>query len=238
MLALSRRGEERLVSTASAAAPAARWTGQRDLDRTLEAVAGWRLVLLEAKTKGPIGDTWTITADRDHITRHLRSGGNVGLVTHEDTGVAVLDPDKLPPWADMIDALGQPASAWVETASGRLHYYVAWQPDLPAKLRWDGQIIGEIQRGPGLQQVVIPPSIVAARPYQWLVDPAQEPLQPLPGLWRADRPEAGGRTGRGSGEGWASSPWIQSRLPGGGSGSRPHPHPAARRGGIGRPGRR
>ena len=58
----------------------------------------------------------------------------------------------------MIDTLGQPALPWMVTGRGRLHDPVVWEPNLPAKLEWKGEVIGEIQRGPGQQQVVLPPS--------------------------------------------------------------------------------
>jgi hypothetical protein len=61
------------------------------------------------------------------------------------------------------------------------------EPDLSAKLEWDDVKIGEIQRGPGQQQVVIPPSVHpdTGRRYQWIVDPITQPIAPLPGEWRA-----------------------------------------------------
>src|SRR5262245_35398727 len=133
-----------------------------DAERTLDAIRtrGWHVVLLGHRSKRPQGARWEITQDVARVGRHLEAGGNLGLLCGPQTGVAVLDPDELLPWADMIDTLGQPAAAWSETGSGRLHYYVAWEPDLPAKLEaLDGQIIGEVQRGPGLQQVVLPPSV-------------------------------------------------------------------------------
>ena len=62
---------------------------------------------------------------------------------------------------------------------------------------WHGGIIGEIQRGPGQQQVVMPPSIhpaTGAR-YRWVteslgclcepVNPVTDDLPKLPGLWLA-----------------------------------------------------
>jgi Bifunctional DNA primase/polymerase, N-terminal len=159
-----------------------------DRTLTLEAIRtrGWQAVLLAPRTKRPQGTHWTITTVLTVITRHLDAGGNLGLLTHQRTGLAVLDPDQLVPWGQMIDMLGQPAAAWVLTGSGRVHYYVTWE-DLPAKLEgWDGRVIGEIQRGPGQQMIVAPPSIhpdTGAR-YRWLVDPVTEPLEPLPSLWR------------------------------------------------------
>ena len=132
-----------------------------DFHLTLEAIRtrGWRAVLLAPRLKKPSGARWQVTNDVNRVARHLEAGGNLGLVAHESNGVAVLDADDLLGWADMVDTLGQPAAAWTETGRGRLHYFVSWEPDLPAKLEWRGQIIGEIQRGPGQQQVVIPPSI-------------------------------------------------------------------------------
>jgi hypothetical protein len=131
------------------------------------------------RSKRPTGPTWQITADPVVVERHVLQGGNVGLVCHEETGLAVLDPDQLGPWADLVDELGQPgvdlhgepADASVRTGSGRLHYYVCWVPNLPAKLPGG---IGEVLRGPGQQQVTCPPSVhpETGDRYVWLVDPA------------------------------------------------------------------
>jgi hypothetical protein len=160
-----------------------------DAERTLEAIRirGWRVVLLGQRAKKVHTKHWEITTDVDRVARHLLTGGNLGLMCNQMNGVAVLDADDLLGWADMVDSLGQPAAAWVETGRGRLHYYVQWEPDLPAKLEWRGQVIGEIQRGPGQQQVVIPPSIHpdTGRRYRWIVDSVTQPLCPLPGEWRA-----------------------------------------------------
>jgi hypothetical protein len=161
-----------------------------DEDRTLAMVEERRLfvVLLEPREKRPpYGRRWQITDDRCVVAHHLRDQGNLGLVAGERNGLAILDPDELLCWADMIDTLGQPCAPWVETGSGKLHYYIAWEPGLPAKLTWHGVIIGEIQRGPGLQQAVVPPSVhpKTGRAYRWLVDPVTEPLPELPGEWRA-----------------------------------------------------
>jgi hypothetical protein len=145
------------------------------------------VLLAPQDKKPPLGRRWQVTNDPRVVDRHLRSGGNLGLVAGERNGVAILDPDELLCWADMIDTLGQPCAPWVETGSGKLHYYIAWEPGLPAKLTWPGVIIGEIQRGPGLQQAVVPPSVhpKTGRAYRWLVDPVTEPLPELPGEWRA-----------------------------------------------------
>jgi hypothetical protein len=169
-----------------------------DAELTVSAVRakGWEVVKLRRKDKTPTGKHWEINTDGDQVAAWLAAGYNVGLVCHECTGVAVLDPDK-PAWADMIDTLGQPCVPWVITGSGRLHYYVRWEPDLPAKLEWKGEIIGEVQRGPGQQQVVLPPSVHPATgaQYRWIservlptllcepIDPVADPLPRLPALW-------------------------------------------------------
>jgi hypothetical protein len=156
---------------------------------------GWEVVRLRGKR--PIGAHWSITKDPTEVAAWLEAGSNIGLVCHQRTGVAVLDPDNAMAWADMIDTLGQPCPPWVITGSGRLHYYIAWEPDLPAKLTWHGEIIGEIQRGPGQQQVVMPPSVHpdTGIAYQWIterlgflcepIDPMHESLPRLPGIWLA-----------------------------------------------------
>jgi hypothetical protein len=160
-----------------------------DAARTLAMIDahGRHVVLLGRRAKKVYTKHWDITADVDRVARHLKASGNLGLLCNETNGLAALDADDLLPWAEMIDTLGQPAAAWVETGRGRLHYYCTWEPDLPAKLEWDNKVIGEIQRGPGLQQVVIPPSIHpnTGRAYRWIVDPVAQPLEPLPGEWRA-----------------------------------------------------
>jgi Bifunctional DNA primase/polymerase, N-terminal len=168
-----------------------------DAELTVAAVRarGWEVVKLRGKR--PVGAHWQTTRDADEVARWIAADDNIGLVCHQRTGVAVLDPDDLLTWADMIDELGQPCLPWVLTGSERLHYYIAWEPDLPAKLTWDGKIIGEIQRGPGQQQVVIPPSRHpdTGRLYRWITEslgflcepihPMADPLRELPGLWRA-----------------------------------------------------
>lgn len=167
-----------------------------DAERTVAAVQakGWQVVRL--KGKKPVGKHWEITADAEQVARWLKAGDNIGLVCGPRSGVLVLDPDQ-PEWADMIDTLGQPSPPWVITGRGRLHYYFVWEPDAPAKLEWAGQVIGEVQRGPQLQQVVLPPSIHpdTGVPYTWIsdsltvlcdpIDPVRDALPKLPGLWRA-----------------------------------------------------
>jgi hypothetical protein len=169
-----------------------------DTELTLAAVRahGWEIVKLRPHDKRPAGTEWECTRDPETVAAWLRRGHNIGLVAHERTGVAVLDPDKIA-WADLIDMLGQPCRPWVVTGSGRLHYYIQWEPDLPAKLTWRGEIIGEIQRGPGQQQVVMPPSIHpdTGAGYRWITDdlgvvcepinPITDPLPKLPGEWLA-----------------------------------------------------
>jgi hypothetical protein len=163
---------------------------EEQLHQTLKAIRvhHWRGVLLGPRRKRPVVTThWIITDDLAQIERHVRQGGNSGLLTHADTELAVLDADNLPAFADMIDDLGQPAAAWVETGRARLHYYVRWTGDLPAKLTWRGEVVGEILRGPGQQMVVCPPSTHpdTGAPYRWLLNPVTQPLEPLPGDWLA-----------------------------------------------------
>jgi len=169
-----------------------------DAGLTVEAVRarGWECVRLRPREKRPDGARWQITSNADTVASWFERGANVGLVCHERTGVAVLDPDELLGWCDMVEALGQPAPAWVLTGSGRLHYYVRWIDELPAKLTWNNTIIGEIQRGPGMQQVVLPGSVhPSGGVYKWITEslgdlvvpihPVSDPLPELPGLWRA-----------------------------------------------------
>jgi hypothetical protein len=92
-----------------------------DHTRTLTAVKirPWEIVMLRSRDKKPAGANWQVSRDADEIERHLEHGGNLGLVAHERTGLAIIDPDELLCWADMIDTLGQPCAPWVETGRGR-----------------------------------------------------------------------------------------------------------------------
>ncbi len=170
-----------------------------DAELTVAAVhaKGWECVRLGPQSKKPDGPRWQVTNDPDAVAAWFHRGANVGLVCHERTGVAVLDPDEMLPWAEMIDELGHPSLPWVITGSGKLHYYIAWTPHLPAKLiDFNNEKIGEIQRGPGMQQVVLPGSIHPnGRPYRWIseslgdlvmpINPIADPLPRLAGIWNA-----------------------------------------------------
>jgi hypothetical protein len=156
---------------------------------------GWECVQLGRRLKKPVTAHWVTTTDADEVARWFTAGHNVGLVCHERTGVAVLDPDNMLEWADMVETLGQPSLPWVLTGSGRLHYYVRWMPDLPAKITWADTSIGEIQRGPGQQQVVLPGSVhPSGGTYRWIterlgflcepINPVADPLPTLPSDWR------------------------------------------------------
>jgi hypothetical protein len=98
----------------------------------------------------------------------------------------VLDFDNAEAASEMMVALGRLAPT-VRTGSGKGHAYVRWEEGLPAKIRWHGVIVGEVQRGGAnrLQHVVMPPSIhPCGEAYKWLIDPRLEPLT-LPDPWRA-----------------------------------------------------
>ena len=159
------------------------------LDQTLLALQSrpWQYVLIGPRRKYPVTEHWTVTRDEARLVEHVTDGGNLGLVCHEQTGIAVLDCDHVDLWREMVDELGEPGKPWVRTGSGKFHCYVAWQRGLPAKLVWNEVKVGEIQRGPGQQQVVVPPSLHpdTGQRYEWLVDPATQKLKPLPPLWHA-----------------------------------------------------
>jgi hypothetical protein len=142
-------------------------------EQTISAIAhqGWNVVLLGEKSKKPIGSTWNITNNPDEIRHHLARGRNIGLVCGPESGIAVLDFDDIDLMLEMFTDLG-PLRITVETGSQKVHCYVKWIPDLCAKLLWKGKKVGEVQRGPKLQHVVMPPSIHPnGNPYIWAVDP-------------------------------------------------------------------
>ena len=157
------------------------------LDTTILAVIQhkWRIVLLATRSKRPIGNHWRITTDPQEIQQHVVSGGNIGLVCGPDSGVIVLDFDKPGALAEICTELG-PILPWVRTGSKKFHVYEKWEDGLPAKIMWHGEKVGEVQRGPSLQHVVVPPSIHpdTGFPYTWLEDPRQ-PLPVLPNNWRS-----------------------------------------------------
>lgn len=156
---------------------------------------GWEVVLLAPLSKRPAGDSWHMGTPQEVIT-HVKNGGNIGLVCgpewigtmekgRRSSGVAVLDFDEPGALAEMSVELG-PLLPWVQTGRGLLHCYVKWEDGLPSRMMWKNRRVGEIQRGPALQHVVMPPSIHpdTRLPYVWRVDPNQ-PLPELPEEWRA-----------------------------------------------------
>ncbi len=173
--------------------------GYTGLDLTLDAirVRGWQAVLLSPRSKQPAapkGKPWPLSTDQEEIRNHVVAGsGNAGLIAHERTGLAVVDVDDGARFAEMEAALGRLGDPWVMTGSGKTHIYIAWESNLPAKLRWADQKVGEVQRGntrpgaDGQQQIVAPPSIHpgTGRAYRWLVNPVTAPLGLLPEAWRA-----------------------------------------------------
>lgn len=162
---------------------------------TLAAIAkhGWSIVLLGERSKRPIGETWQITTDPAVLRGHR---GNWGLVCGPMSGVMVFDFDDTLALKQMSAKLGD-IPVTVKTGSGKYHCYFVYEEGFPAKLRWDSRIVGEIQRGPSKQQVVMPPSIHkdTGEQYMWLGDPCAE-LTFVPIKWREylqseinDRPE-------------------------------------------------
>lgn len=166
------------------------------LNETLK-VFGPRLVLLYAHDtpvstvvkspgKQPIHQDWPHreVKPREAIAHVLR-GGNLGVRAGD--GLVILDFDDEKAEAKLMEKLGR-LTPTVETGSGKHHYYLkASQEDidcLPAKIRWRGEIVGEIQRTRS-QQVVCPPSIHPRTrdSYRWLT--AADVLQPLPEKWLA-----------------------------------------------------
>jgi hypothetical protein len=139
-----------------------------------------------------------VTSDDAALRAHVSRGGNVGLVcgpAPSASGVAVLDFDDAGAAAEMMSALGR-LPPTVRTGSGKGHVYVRWEDGLPAKIRWHGVVVGEVQRGGAnrLQHVVMPPSVhPCGEPYRWLLDPRLEPPA-LPAEWRAhlSAPNLGG----------------------------------------------
>lgn len=165
-----------------------------DLQKTLAAVEqlGWPVVLLRRLSKRPSGANWLVTDDPGRVRRHIESGSNVGLLCGPESGVAVLDFDDLRAARAMMAVLGR-LQPTVLTGSGNAHVYLPFEKGLPAKLRWNGSVVGEVQRGgvnsdgrPLRQQVVCPPSLHPAtgRAYTWLCDPL-EGLPSLPEQWRS-----------------------------------------------------
>jgi hypothetical protein len=151
------------------------------LNTTLAAVArhGWKLVLLGPRSKKPTGTSWVITDDQAIIREHK---GNLGIVTGQ-SGIAILDFDNLEAMESLYTELG-PLIPWVRTGSGKFHVYVESDSELPAKIRWNSLIVGEVQRGP-MQQCVMPPSVHPdGGTYEWLLDPSATSISRLPDAWK------------------------------------------------------
>ena len=170
--------------------------GSSDLALTLAAMElhAWDLVLLEGHSKKPQAPegAWVVTGDSNVAEEHVTTGGNLGLVCGPlpSSGVAVVDFDDPDAMREMFEKLG-PLPITVVTGRGRAHCYAEHERWLPAKLKWDGEWVGEIQRGeteknvPCRQQVVMPPSVhpITGEPYRWLGNPLEAPPR-LPRSWR------------------------------------------------------
>jgi hypothetical protein len=157
---------------------------------------GWECVKLGRRLKSPTGSAhWVTTADADEVASWFQAGYNVGLVCHERAGVAVLDPDVMLEWADMIDTLGPPSPPWVITGSGKLHYYVNWVPDCPPSSCGRTRSLGKLCAVPGSSRSSRP---VPVHPdtggeYRWIterlgflcepINPVPDPLPSLPDDW-------------------------------------------------------
>jgi Bifunctional DNA primase/polymerase, N-terminal len=89
--------------------------------------------------------------------------------------VVVFDWDDLKSCHELHDiALAMEPVVSVTTASGKFHSYFSpcSDVDLPAKILWRGEKIGEIQRHEK-QYVVAPPSRIKDGSYRWMVDPRE-----------------------------------------------------------------
>lgn len=157
-----------------------------DLTLTTDAIEihQWHVVLLAPRAKRPQGQAWQVVQNPSVARYHVQQGGNLGLVCGPDSRVAVLDFDVDGAMLQMAETLG-PLQPWVQTKKG-FHCYVAWEDNLPAKIFWQGTEVGQVQRGPALQHVVMPPSIhpETGLPYAWLVDPTVTRVPDLPDEWR------------------------------------------------------
>lgn len=143
---------------------------------------GWRAILLRPQSKKPLSRQahWQVTAETRVIQDHVTAGGNVGLIGYR---LMIVDFDVSEAMTEMFDKLG-PLPLTVRTGSGKHHSYLAGDESLPAKIRWRGATVGEIQRHTG-QYVVCPPSVHpdTGERYVWLSDPTEE-LPSLPPAWR------------------------------------------------------
>ncbi len=139
---------------------------------TILKVFNLKAILLAKGLKRPPPGEFPVTSDPERIRRH---DGNIGICGGP---IAILDFDNIHLMNIMFTMLGflEPT---VETGSGKFHVYVKTIPGIPARIRWNDQLVGEIQRGE-TQYVVAPPSIHPnGKPYKWVGKPIE-----LPSAWR------------------------------------------------------
>jgi len=151
------------------------------LDFTLKYIAQHSLqaILLAPGKKRPPPGQFPITSNASEILEHLIHEGNLGILGGP---IAILDFDRMDLANEMFLELGIPEPT-VRTGSGKVHCYVQ-DTDLPARIKWHGETVGEIQRG-AKQYVVAPPSIHPnGTGYTWLIEDSKEPIPRLPGPWR------------------------------------------------------
>lgn len=138
-----------------------------------------RAILLESRQKRPPTGKFPITQDPSEILEHLHYHGNIGILAGP---IAILDFDDMGLAQNMFLKLG-PLQPTVQTGTGKVHCYVKSVENIPARMNWNGQRVGEIQRG-YQQYVVAPPSIHPnGNEYKWLLDSPREPLIDIPERW-------------------------------------------------------
>lgn len=143
---------------------------------------GW--VVIPLRDKIPLLKGWNIM-DSTPKLYHVFNGKNIGVITGRRSGITVVDidikDDGLKHWKQLIKMYPDFTTVCCKTPSGGFHYYFQYEESLPTMSRFtlNGKVIGWDIMNQN-RQVVLPPSTINNKNYQWINSPFNTRIIKMP----------------------------------------------------------
>lgn len=143
---------------------------------------GW--VVIPLKDKIPLMKGWNIM-DSTPKLYHVFSEKNIGVITGRRSGITVLDidikDDGLKHWKQLVKLYPEFTTVCCRTPSGGLHLYFQYEESLLTTSRFtlNGKPIGWDVMNQN-RQVVLPPSHINNKYYQWINSPFNTQIAKMP----------------------------------------------------------